>query len=127
MGNDEYKKDIMAAASLLTTYKTPTNQRPQQTTNLGGQLHAAATPEASALAFAQHSTMTNTQQVAASVAGTNGVLHPGMHAQRPVAAPALPAQLLHKHQATGQQQPPQHLRNTLTCLVCNMRTSRKRS
>ena len=79
MGKDEYPKTMTDAASLLTTYETPTNQQPRQHT--AGPVvtpRNMTSSEASALTFAQRSTMTYAQRVAASVAGTNGVLHPGI-------------------------------------------------
>ena len=78
MGKDDYPKTMTDAASLLTTYETPTNQRPRQAPNPGVQPRIAATTESSAHTFAQQSTLTCAQRVAASVAGTNGVLHPGI-------------------------------------------------
>ena len=62
----------------LTTYETPTNQQPRQAPNPGAQLRIATTTESSAHTFAQRSTLTYAQRVVASVAGTNGVLHPGI-------------------------------------------------
>jgi hypothetical protein len=64
MGRDEYPTDIVAAKCLLVMYRTPTNAstgRSGATRN-----HPAATPEASAMTFAQRG---------ASVTGTNGITH----------------------------------------------------
>jgi ribosomal protein L15 len=73
MGHDEYPTDLSSAYSLLVNYKTPTNARvhQQHTTPAvaPNTTPAAATPESSAMTFAQK---------AAIQPGVDGVTHSGV-------------------------------------------------
>ena len=79
-GKDEYPRDMASAESLLELYETPVNQpattRPRPPRNTVSATRAPGA-EASALTFAQQGT-TYAERVAASVAGTDGVVHPGI-------------------------------------------------
>ncbi|KAI2508903.1 Reverse transcriptase (RNA-dependent DNA polymerase) [Fragilaria crotonensis] len=68
-GGDEYPTDVVTAKSLLVTYKTPINApATNRNANTRG-VQQAASPEASAMTFAQRSTSSVT------VPGTNGLTH----------------------------------------------------
>ena len=81
-GKDEYPKDMASAESLLELYEPPVNQptamahRPPAARSAGTATRATGS-DANALTFAQQSA-TYAERVAASVAGTDGVIHPGI-------------------------------------------------
>jgi hypothetical protein len=80
-GMFEYPKDMASAESLLELYKPPSTThsmtRRQQPPRVAGTATRAASSEASALTFTQQGP-THAERVAASVAGTDGVIHPGI-------------------------------------------------
>ena len=82
-GKDEYPKNMATAETLLELYETPVNQssattsRPPRSVGITPRATTSQSSEASALTFAQQGA-TYAERVAASVAGTDGVLHPGI-------------------------------------------------
>ena len=81
-GKDKYLKNMASAATMLELYESPFNQpvRAWPPRNPGASVGAAMSAEASAMTF-MHATggrATYEQRVAASIAGTDGVLHPGI-------------------------------------------------
>ena len=81
--DDEYPKNMASAESMLELYEplvnwqpTSANRPPARST--GTTTRAASSSETSALTFAQQGTTKYAERVAASVAGTDGVLHPGI-------------------------------------------------
>ena len=83
-GKDEYPEDMASAATMLELYEPPVNQPARQRPPRNGATSSAnnTSVEASAMTFAQtageRSSPTYNQRVAASVAGTDGILHPGI-------------------------------------------------
>jgi len=81
-GKDEYPKIMASAATMLELYESPFNQPvwawPPR--NPGASVCAAISAEASAMTFmhAAGGRATYEQRVTASIAGTDGVLHPGI-------------------------------------------------
>ena len=82
-GKDKYPKDMASAESMLELHEPLMNEptsashgRPSAR-SAGTTTRAASLFETSALTFAQQGA-TYAERVAASVAGTDGVIHPGM-------------------------------------------------
>jgi hypothetical protein len=80
-GKDEYPKDMASAESLLELYESPVNQtattahrQPARSTATTARTTGS---EGNALTFAQQG-VSYAERVAASVAGTDGVVHPGI-------------------------------------------------
>lgn len=80
-GKDEYPKNMASAESLLELYETPVNQpttsTQRSTTRSAGMMNRTTGPDTTAQTFVQQGA-THAERVAASVAGTDGVVHPGI-------------------------------------------------
>ena len=79
-GKDEYPRTLADAESMLELYMPPVIQSQAHRSGASGGSAQLTQPEASAATFAQQGSgaMSYQQRVAASVAGTDGVVHPGI-------------------------------------------------